>query len=306
MFSRLPRIISFSGRKLSGKTTIVNLCKDLSLRKYKEINFADGLKNLVADSLNMDLESLNALKEIRGNYDISKSTKFISEKINVDEKVVETYTKREFGSIREILQVIGSDLIRSHNPKWHINNLKNTLLNNADQYYCIGDCRFKDELELVKELGGEPWFIIRPDNIHSVSNHKSEIDLRWTDFGNNIIINDNIGNFKTKWTNYFNARMDLNMGYLANREYKLKNLKNKFVDDNCDVNYCYNYYNICPFVSAKSSLLFYKTTFDSIEKYLIKNVESRNDGFYFFENKIKNPLLCENLKLTFSQVSNSA
>ena len=55
--------------------------------------------------------------------------------------------------------------------------------------YVIDDVRFPNEKALIEELNGDCWRVIRP-RIDNVTNHESEVALNWTDFGNNIIIND--------------------------------------------------------------------------------------------------------------------
>ena len=98
-----------------------------------------------------------------------------------------TRSKVKFKTVRQLLQFIGTDLIRKYNTNWHVNRIRKMIDKNKN--YVFDDVRFKNELNLVKELGGECWFIIRPI-INNVSNHESETSLTWRDFGNKIIINN--------------------------------------------------------------------------------------------------------------------
>lgn len=206
MLCNLPKIISFSGRKHSGKTELAKVCMKYN---YELINFADSLKELICDSLEITREYLEQYKDtIVENdlkYDLSKKITYISDKINVEESVVSNYLSKPFDSIRKILQIIGTDLIRNYNHLWHINQIKQKILSNPGKYYCIGDCRFLNEKKMVEDLNGECWFIIRP-NMFEISNHYSEINLKWTDFENNIIINNiNKELLIQKWQNYLES-----------------------------------------------------------------------------------------------------
>jgi len=206
MSNKLPKIFSFSGRKHSGKTELAKVCIQYN---YELINFADSLKELICNSLDISREYLEEYKDkiVEGNfkYDLSKKIKYISNEINIQEKIVSEFLSEPFDSIRKILQIIGTNLIRSYNNLWHINKIKEKILNNPDKYYCIGDTRFLDEKKMVEDLNGECWFIIRP-NIFEISNHYSEINLKWNIFGDNIIINNiNKETLIQKWKNYLES-----------------------------------------------------------------------------------------------------
>lgn len=183
----LPRILSFSGRKSSGKTELAHLCTRYG---YTLISFADALKNLICNLLGLSREELEDLKDVPQIYTLQYYSVYLSKVLKIPIEHVEICLSKPFKSIRDILQKIGTDLIRTHNADWHVDQIRETLLNNPLQKYCISDTRFKNEKKMIENLQGECWFIIRPifDNI---SNHISEIELDWTLFENNIIINDN-------------------------------------------------------------------------------------------------------------------
>jgi hypothetical protein len=204
MENKLPKIFSFSGRKHSGKTELAKVCIKYN---YELINFADSLKELICNSLDITREYLEEYKDIivENKYDLSKKIKYISNEINIEEGIVSEFLSKPFDSIRKILQIIGTNLIRNYNHLWHINKIKDKILNNPDKYFCIGDTRFIDEKQMVEELNGECWFIIRP-NMFDISNHYSEINLKWNDFGDDIIINNiNKETLIEKWQNYLES-----------------------------------------------------------------------------------------------------
>ncbi len=189
-------VMSFSGRKESGKTTLAQLCVE---RGYTLINFADGLKDMVCDILEIDRSCLEACK----NKDVSiETTPKFKEIISTRTNITDFDLPSSFTSIRHMFQFIGSDVIRKHSPRWHINHLKKQMQKNPKvQKWCIGDCRFRNELDFIKSIGGECWFVIRPHCRH-ISNHASEIDLTW-DMFEDVIINDGSLNALTaKWNKY--------------------------------------------------------------------------------------------------------
>lgn len=231
MHCQLPRIISFSGRKHSGKTELAKVCLKYD---YDIINFADSLKNLVCKLINVTRPFLEDHKDevVRNMYDLSKCISLISNETNIEEHVVRACLEEspKFDSIRSILQVIGTNLIRKHNPCWHINKIRMVILENPTKRFCIGDTRFKDEKIMIEELNGECWFIIRP-NMFEFSNHTSEINLQWPDFESNVIIN-NIGKqlLIQKWENYMESMKFCNMKTKVLNTFNKKELRKKLTD----------------------------------------------------------------------------
>lgn len=189
----MVRIIAFSGRKHCGKSTLAELCT----RRYgfQMLYFADGLKDLVCEMLCISRETLDQTKDIPQRIQIN--VPFIERTFNV------TGVKSHCDSIRDMLQYIGTDIIRTTNPDWHIQQLARNIRSDK---VCIGDCRFPNELDFIRSLGGEAWFIIRPMYTSNVSNHSSEISLRWLDFGRHVLINDSTKqDLIDKWSWYMDT-----------------------------------------------------------------------------------------------------
>lgn len=182
----MSRIISFSGRKGSGKSEV---CKYLQNNGYECINFADSLKSIVCELLDISMEYLNLNKDYANkNYSINPA--YLTQKIadeSIDEDFVMSKIPESFNSIRNVLQMIGTEIIREKSPNWHINKMKQILLQSPNKKFCVSDTRFCNEKELLEELGAEMWFIIRPSNF-DISNHASETELSWDKF-DNVIVN---------------------------------------------------------------------------------------------------------------------
>ena len=110
---------------------------------------------------------------------------------------------RVFTNVREVLQIIGTDLIRKYSPDWHIDKtIEHIKSYGDDKIVVVEDVRFPNEKRRIEEIGGDVYFIIRP-NYWDVSNHPSEKALKYTDFNDNrIIINEYS---KEQMITYFNA-----------------------------------------------------------------------------------------------------
>lgn len=236
----MKNIISFSARKQSGKSTC---CEALERRGYKILNFADELKELCCKILGgISLDELNIRKEIPCDIVLTASDYIIiSQETDITfENIVDIFETKVLKSVRELLQVLGTDLIRQFNPNWHINRIRNKIV--PGQRYAISDTRFQNEKEFVESIGGETWFIIKPDNITNLSNHLSETELKWNHF-ENIFINDSTKQaMQNIWNIYHNYKWkplnryepcDIMLYPTAENIYKYKNeLENLMKNNN--------------------------------------------------------------------------
>ena len=118
------------------------------------------------------------------------------------EIVKEKCEEKIFRNTRELLQFIGTDLIREYCNDWHVNKVKEMILNESNQNFVIDDVRFPNERKMIEELGGTLWFIVRP-NFNTVSNHISETALKWQEFDNIIINNKSLEFLKYNWNMFF-------------------------------------------------------------------------------------------------------
>ena len=190
-------IIGLAGRKGEGKTELAKICVS---KGYTLLNFASALKELIANALNISINELNQKKEQEFKFKISVD--YLAKELNTTTEVINNINVNlNFRSIREALQVIGTDLIRVINPNWHIEQISkkiNKLITNI----VIDDLRFKNELKLLKKQNAECFYILRPSNFN-ISNHDSEINLSWNDFNDNIVINNiALDTLLGKWSNY--------------------------------------------------------------------------------------------------------
>lgn len=193
----MGNIIGLAGRKESGKTELALICNEYG---YKTISFATPLKTLIANLLGITIKQVNELKKVNNTYVLQNMDLiFLSKETDIPLDIVkEKCGEKSFKNTRELMQYIGTDLIREYNPNWHVNKTKETILLDKEQSYVIDDVRFPNERKMIEELGGTCWFIVRP-KLDNVSNHLSETALKWQEF-ENIIINDkSLEYLKYRW-----------------------------------------------------------------------------------------------------------
>lgn len=177
-------LICFSGRIGCGKTSLAN--KYSREQGYTVINFADGLKNIVCGILNVDRKYLDRDKDVQCEYSIDP----VILQHHLPELDVPSHLP-VFTSIRHILQFVGTDLIRVQCPDWHTIKVKKQILTYPEEKWVIGDCRFRNEKQMVEALGGVCWFIIRPSSFNDVCTHLSENELDNTSFEDDRVLVNN-------------------------------------------------------------------------------------------------------------------
>lgn len=292
---RKTEIIGFCGRLQSGKTTLANICEKYG---YERIYFALPLKQLVGQLFNISIDYINKLKNVNGSYTLGDvEMKFLSDETDIPLQVIkDTLAKVDytFKNTRQIMQFIGTDIIRAYNPNWHVDRLEKML--EKDKKYVIDDIRFPNELALIERLGGSVWYVVRP-KLDNVSNHISETSIKWQDIGNVIVNDQSLELFQMKWDLFvsndyetsLNKRNDIIKVLISDDI-----LMDKFINSNNQL-------------TIADTLLISRYEFTySIEKIVnAKNIEIDNDGQNHIlkiineeDNLeiIKNPLIIEDYK----------
>lgn len=192
-------IIGFAGRKRAGKTSLsVHLTR---MHEGTIVTVADALKNLCCGLLGFEsIEELNTYKDNGTSWSFNKDkeaprwTKFICDEVFVN------YTDDEYNeilkligeiktySVRDILQFVGTDIIRKFKPNWHVEKMVEAIKKAPTDLVCVDDVRFPNEIAAIESLGGTVFFVMRPDLSVSISNHESETSLTWPLFEDNRII----------------------------------------------------------------------------------------------------------------------
>ena len=199
----MGNIISFAGRCRSGKTELAKVCME---HGYQKLYFALPLKQLCADLMGNSIDELNTLKNnntnIEFNLHIDRCMKLATDSGIPFNFIWEICEGKTIHTVRELLQFVGTDIIRKYNTDWHVNKIREMI--NPDLNYVIDDVRFPNEKKMIEELGGDCWFITRK-TLDNISNHPSETSITLNDCWNRIIVNDNTLHYLLfKWDTFVN------------------------------------------------------------------------------------------------------
>lgn len=187
----LPDVLGLAGRKRSGKTMLAQACRD-SLG-YRIVSFADPLKGLACDILGCSWNELHTMKDDGTTFDppYDKTADLLSSVLKTERSDIEKkLAGKPLGTVRDVLQTVGTDIIRSFNPNWHVNKTRETIqatINNGVRVV-VDDVRFVNERYMIEQdFGGVVYFLVRP-SCGDISNHWSERQLCWPMFGFNYTI----------------------------------------------------------------------------------------------------------------------
>lgn len=169
---RSANLVAITGKAGSGKSELV---KTFLKEGYTPLKFASSLKDLVSMLLNVDREFIELNKDNCSAYVINYEV-LASE---LDLRLADITAIREsnkFETIREILQFIGTDIIRKHVPTWHVDRLTKKITPGVN--YCIDDLRFLNEADTISKHGGVIIRIVRdnrPTMAYGIT-HVSELE----------------------------------------------------------------------------------------------------------------------------------
>lgn len=162
---------------------------------YTIVNFADELKRIICIVLNISIQELESRKDTLQAISLSLEDMRQLEKLL--EFGIEHRTKT-FSSIRQLMQWLGTDVIRAHDSQWHIKQIQKRL--KPRQKIVFADCRFENELDFVRRIGGECWYVMRPW-YDSHSNHETEI-LSRMHFNDKCLLNIDKETLISDWKRY--------------------------------------------------------------------------------------------------------
>lgn len=174
----MTQIIGISGRKQSGKSTCAKYIADI-INKNNQIckiySFADSLKQDICINI------LGLTEQQCYGTDDDKNT------------LTDTYWNNQQLTARELMQFIGTDVLRKMQPEVWVNATMNTIKKDAVDIAIIADCRFPNEVSKIIENTG---IVIRLTRDLFYSDHISEISLDldrydWINFSS-IIPNHNL------------------------------------------------------------------------------------------------------------------
>lgn len=148
-------VILVSGAKGAGKTTVGALIQKIgALNEVKVVhtNFADFLKHACSLALDIPLEEFFSDSGKERKRDILLTGKAIGKlstyyRLPLWRTAVlgYKYGNKRFQSIRELLQFVGTDMLRAVDPEIHIKALKATMRASKHTLYVVSDLRFLNE-----------------------------------------------------------------------------------------------------------------------------------------------------------------
>lgn len=171
------KIIAFSGKKHSGKTSALNYVAKMLVNDVHIHNFADALKIIVARTF----IPADEIPDKTGAVDwIDAHKDYHIEAVNMD--------------VRQMLQFLGTDMFRAMWGDVWLNAFLHRLPEKYDTkkgVILVGDMRFPNEAELIHALGGKIIRLTRDPN-NGADTHASETALDdYTGF-DTIIDNTNL------------------------------------------------------------------------------------------------------------------
>ena len=289
------KIYAFAGRKRAGKGVLCNIISENN--DVKIITIANYLKYLCCELLNCDYETLNKMKDdgTTFNKSLSKSwMNIIHKETNISKfNIINELGYIKFTSVRQMLQVIGTDLIRKYSPNWHVSKMLNDIKNCEKEIICIDDVRFPNEKFAIENIGGKCFFVIRK-NCMNVSNHISERSLFWHDFDyDKVILNSkDINYLHDSFLKLFNSdfKIDDNKLLLASNK--------QFLDKSCNLGKENDEITKRIIINAIDSYSFNYEGKVITKLPFIKEIKDKyglepNEKGYF---EIDNPCIIENLK----------
>lgn len=166
-------IVAIGGKMGAGKSTIAEA---LNRFNFIKISFADHLKKVISELYDIPIEDLydhnkkdiQLEKSLYWNYDFKEKLESI-----IQEKIYLPFKIQKLNSIREVLQFIGTDILRSHDYNYHVKNTISRIKKNNN--YVIDDCRFLSEVEALRQKGAILIYILR--NGYKQSDHISENEV---------------------------------------------------------------------------------------------------------------------------------
>ena len=140
-------IIGICGLIGSGKGTVADIL--VETHNFKKLSFADKLKDGVATIFGWDRAMLE------GDTDESRQWRELKDDFWSNE------TKMEV-TPRLVLQLFGTDCMRNgfDDGIW-VSTIKKKLLENPTIDYVVPDVRFANEVDMIRDIGGQVWEVKR-------------------------------------------------------------------------------------------------------------------------------------------------
>lgn len=174
-------VISIAGKSNHGKTyfakLLKNLCPSLIL-----INFSDSLKDICSEVFGInrtlfdDVNTKNAPFSCFWGHDcvyIDDYLNLLSERLALNLLP----QQKTAHSIRQLLQYVGTDYVRTVNKNFWVDRVVNTIQKNSNKQFVIADLRFTNEIDELQKLNTYFVQVNRTDAPPSLNTHISENEI---------------------------------------------------------------------------------------------------------------------------------
>lgn len=158
----MNKVIGFSGQKQSGKSTACKMLASLN-PEIIEVSLAAKLKQVCATTFDLSLASMdsNLQKEMEfdppiymEDYHILSILEAYKNEIDGKEVNIRPHIGKIFYTRRQILQYVGTELLRSIDAEIHTKALYLRMQQFPEASYVISDIRFPNEFDFFKEKYG--------------------------------------------------------------------------------------------------------------------------------------------------------
>lgn len=194
---QMSKVIGFAGRMRNGKTQAALYL--VGKYDYLKLSCAGALKELCAKLLNIDLDTLNELKNDNVPINVKPDERWvdiIAKRIDINKDIIAHDLENiVFKDVRDVLQYVGTDIIRKHKENWHVDILRSEIASLLEQGYkvVIDDVRFTNECDMIKEFDGEVYFVKRRGyNISSPHQSENVLNDDMFDYEHTIYNNQDI------------------------------------------------------------------------------------------------------------------
>ena len=189
--------IGVGGSIGSGKSMVYS--EYLSYKGYKEVELAYPMKKFLADWYRQDIsifydrdcKESNSFRFLVSEELVNAISKDVYDNENHLTDLKPFYKERfTFKSARELLQGVGTDILRLRDPGIHLWwSLRGLPVTGKEKYY-FQALRFQNEIDFVKSYNGITIFLNRDSGLASIGkNHKSEKSVYGENF--NFVLENN-------------------------------------------------------------------------------------------------------------------
>lgn len=213
-------LITLSGQKRCGKSTVAKILT--TKFGFKEIALADPLRELCSKVFDVPLSIFlsDDLKEKQFEIPVQLTAERIAHISAIIEsewgmsvsreqfdKMTE-FTDHVFANPRQILQIVGTEIIRGSIDDNIFLKLANKRIERLESNVVVSDVRFEVEQQWAKNKGAKMLLIKRPNLNIKKDSHRSENELTNEEIYDTIITNDmDLGGFQIQIIEYFSELM---------------------------------------------------------------------------------------------------